>query len=470
MFKTSLLKHQQLAVRKLERLKVGALFMEMGTGKTRTYLELGMNKIMKEKAERLVILCPVSALYHTADEVRKHTHAGISVHTGCYSEPIRQVNIIGIESMSTSISALNKLSEMMKGAVCVLDESHMLKNLDAKRTKHILSVSGTASYRYISTGTPFGKGIEDLYSQFHFLSPLVLGYRNFREFKRNHLEYAGEHFGMGARGKIIDRFNTDIISSRSSPYCYEARKADCLDLPAKTYSYHTVEMTDEMWKAYQAAKLYILHGKQAFEASDVTIYRLFTALHLISSGIVPVFMRDFCLPLQNIKIPVLLEQAAAIPAAARAIVFCRYVADHDVATKALIKAGYSVYQIKGNIKPADRHKVINEFRRKGKFLVATTGTGKQSLDFSCAEYAFYISNSFDYLERAHSEDRIHRYGMVGNAHYIDILSNSGIEKKVKRSLDRKENAAKAFLDKIRHLRSLPDKKAREAINREIAEL
>ena len=50
-FKTELYEHQQEAVDKLIRLKVGALLMEMGTGKTRTALEIESRRL-DARAER----------------------------------------------------------------------------------------------------------------------------------------------------------------------------------------------------------------------------------------------------------------------------------------------------------------------------------------------------------------------------------------------------------------------------------
>ena len=58
--KTRLYEYQSKAVNKLRKLKVGALYMEQGTGKTRTALEIIKNKIDKGKAEVILWLCPCS--------------------------------------------------------------------------------------------------------------------------------------------------------------------------------------------------------------------------------------------------------------------------------------------------------------------------------------------------------------------------------------------------------------------------
>jgi hypothetical protein len=173
MFNTKLMAHQQCAIKKLSRLKAGALFMDMGTGKTRTYLELGLNKVQDMKASHLVIICPVSGMDYLAQETFKHTGKLATIHRGDYSDAKGQVNIIGTESMSSSIKAVGRLTELCRDAVVIQDESHQIKNKDAARSRRIIDAVQTSRYRYISSGTPMSNGVEDLWNQCQFLSPLI---------------------------------------------------------------------------------------------------------------------------------------------------------------------------------------------------------------------------------------------------------------------------------------------------------
>lgn len=59
--KNELLPHQKEAVEKLIKLKVGALFMEQGTGKTITTLEIARRRYESGKIEAAIWLCPCSA-------------------------------------------------------------------------------------------------------------------------------------------------------------------------------------------------------------------------------------------------------------------------------------------------------------------------------------------------------------------------------------------------------------------------
>ena len=73
----------------------------------------------------------------------------------------------------------------------VVDESSRIKRPSAKRTKIITKFSKYAKYKRIMTGTPVTKGAEDVYSQFKFLDPNILGYDSFYSFKARYCVMGG---------------------------------------------------------------------------------------------------------------------------------------------------------------------------------------------------------------------------------------------------------------------------------------
>jgi predicted helicase len=68
---TPLLPHQQTAVAKMLPTRAGALFMDIGTGKSRTTIELA--KVRQEKYDLLFWFCPVSLKETIRQEWRKHS-------------------------------------------------------------------------------------------------------------------------------------------------------------------------------------------------------------------------------------------------------------------------------------------------------------------------------------------------------------------------------------------------------------
>ena len=97
-FKTQLYDHQCAAVEKLSRVKVGALYMEQGTGKTRTTLELIKMRMDVGKVDKAIWLCPCS--------VKQNLHNDIVYHCG---EMPDNIIICGIETLSTSVKWISRL-------------------------------------------------------------------------------------------------------------------------------------------------------------------------------------------------------------------------------------------------------------------------------------------------------------------------------------------------------------------------
>ena len=121
----TLLNNQSEAINKLQRLKVGALFMEPGTGKTRTAVEL----VKSVESDYVLWLTPFQTKDNLRDELAKWDMIDVSIH--------------GIESLSSSDILFLNLTTQLKSAerpFIVVDESLKIKNWDAKRTKRILDL------------------------------------------------------------------------------------------------------------------------------------------------------------------------------------------------------------------------------------------------------------------------------------------------------------------------------------------
>ena len=124
--------NQELAFEKLSRLKVGALFMEMGTGKTKVALDLIASKM--HKVDYVLWICPCS-LKAEIEAERMKWH------------PELTLDIVGCESIGSSDRIyLETLRKLESGkAFIVVDESLKIKNRHAKRTERIIKMGEQAS-------------------------------------------------------------------------------------------------------------------------------------------------------------------------------------------------------------------------------------------------------------------------------------------------------------------------------------
>ena len=208
--KTNLLPHQVNAINKVLPTRIGALFMDMGTGKSRSAIELAYRRA--ERIDKVIWFCPVSLKETVRQEILKHTGctpADICVFNGKTAEhnlPKTLWYVVGIESMSSStrvVLAVRKL--ITTRTMAILDESSYIKGHNSMRTLRITELCKPARYRLILTGTPLSQGVVDLFAQMRFLSPKILGYESFYSFAANHLEYSEKFPGM-----IVRAHNTEI--------------------------------------------------------------------------------------------------------------------------------------------------------------------------------------------------------------------------------------------------------------------
>lgn len=456
---TELMRHQTAAIEKVRQICVGGLFMEMGTGKTRTAIELV--KIRAAKIDHVIWYCPVALKETIRREILKHTDCQADdIHvfddkTSMGDIPAASWYIIGIESMSSSARVIATANNLTADkTMVILDESSYIKGHNALRTQRITFISERAKYRLILTGTPLSQGIIDLYSQMKFLSPKILGYSSFYSFQANHLEYSEKFPGM-----IVRAHNIPYIAAKLQPYVYQITKAECLDLPSKSYERRWIWMTSAQREWYATAKEEILfemlNDKEEF--SSIAIYRLFTALQSIVSGF---WNRKG----KRIEIPchrqmALMETINEIPSSAKVVIFAKY--QYDIKT---IKASLTeVYgqecfaEFHGGLSEKQKESELQKFRKDARFFLATQSSGGHGLTLNEAHYVIFYNNGFKYSERLQAEDRCHRIGQENKVTYIDIICDSSIDNRIHKALSRKGNAVSAFKEEVDRIK---DKKTK----------
>ena len=453
---TSLMPHQQAAVDKLSRLRVGALYMDMGTGKTRTALELALRRIGEGKADTILWLCPVGVRSTIAAEVAKHASdvPWELARPRCRPGPSTVV-IAGIESLSGSISLNARLLELVQERRCflVVDESNLVKSPRADRTLAVWRLAERCPYRVVLNGTPLSNNIADLFSQWYLLDWRILGYTSFYSFAANHLEYDPER-----PGRIIRAHRVDYLVRKMAPYLYQVRKSDCLSLPPKSYSWRTCSMSWEQACEYERAKDAILMEPDAYDLSpSIAIYKLFTALQRVVSGLSHTGAPLWEGPEGNPRIQALLETVAGIPDDAKVLVWCKYT--HEIeSVRVALRTHHGpecVAEVWGGIPQRRRADELESFQGPARFLVANRECAAYGLNLQHCHYAVYYSNTFAWASRSQSEDRLHRQGQTHNVHIIDVVCEGSIDERIQRCLSRKERLVESFRREIasqRHTR------------------
>lgn len=419
--KNELLPHQKAAVEKLIKLKVGALFAEQGTGKTITTLEIARRRIETNKIQHIVWLCPCSAKQNIKREIVKQAPP----------ELCKCVTICGIETLSTSIRAITYLLDLAKKSVTflVVDESLLIKNPKAYRTKNILQIAENCKYRIILNGTPVSRNEADLFSQFYLLDWRILGYKSYWSFSANHLEFDNY-------GKLRRVLNKDALTDKISPYTYQITKDECMELPNKQYKTYYFDLTSDQSKEYDRVAERLMY--EIDEWKPETIYRLFSGLQAVVSGKRLIFKENhfrteemFKEPRDNPRIQLLLDYLDG----EKTIIFCHYESEISQLCKILPDS----VRFDGTIPLKRRDTGIREFYKNKKYLIANKTCAGYSLNLQFCHRIIYLSNDWDLGTRLQSEDRVYRYGQKDDVEIIDLCADNTIDENIIGCLRKKEN-------------------------------
>lgn len=216
-----LLPKQKQAYKKHLSNKVGALFMKMGTGKTRVALELA-NAV--PDVDLIVWIGPLSSI-KPLDEKTPSIIDEVNKWGGFNA---KEVTYVGVESIGQSdrtyLQLYKKIATSWRCFI-IVDESIKIKNIDAKRTKRLLELSKMVEYKLILNGEPITRDLLDIWAQFEFLDPEILR-MGYAEFKNTFCKYTTITKRFGGYKQYTKEFitgyeNIDYLYSLIGEYVYE---------------------------------------------------------------------------------------------------------------------------------------------------------------------------------------------------------------------------------------------------------
>lgn len=378
---------QKAAFEKLSRLKVGALFMEMGTGKTKVALDLIASK--QQRVDYILWICPFS-VKHEIEAERKKWHDDL------------HVDIIGCESIGSSDRIFLEILLKVEGrrAFIVVDESLKIKNRNAKRTARILKLGELAEYKLILNGTPLSKNVLDLWTQMQFLSPKILQ-MTYNEFKNTYCEY---YVRGWLRGLVKKQHNVEHLIAKIEPYIFDTD----LELGKKKHYF------DYFYKMSNREEYKTLKEKHL----QAPVFDFL--------AITQVLQQHYCKSREKAEIIEYLTSEIND----RVIVFVKFLSS--------IPAGAAA--ITGEMSETERTEVIQDFRDgKIKVLYITYGCGAFGLNLQFCKNMIFADHTFDYAQRIQAEARIFRKGQTDDVNYYNLWCDCGLERLIKGSLDKKTN-------------------------------
>jgi len=473
--KTKPYKHQAECLRISAEKKEFAILMEQGLGKSKVAIDTAEILFKKKRISGMLVVAPNGVHTNWAiDEITTHLDARYVVNEYSASRKDTKksktsidrlfrfdglkVLCMNVESLSTSGYAFDLSKRFLEKfpSLMVVDESSRIKTPSASRTKRVITLGRRAEYRRICTGTPVTQSPFDLYSQFAFLDPMILGFFSFYAFKH--------HYGIWEKKimqkadkkwdyeNLVKYVNLDHLSNKIRDHSYRRTKKECLDLPDKIRKKIYVEMTavqKNLLKEMTDEGLLRFSGFE--ELTPLQITRLLRCQQIVG-GFLPSYSgpgeRDegkvVELP-ENPKMNVLAELIADHPG--KMVIWARFKPEiHRIVDMLKMTFGHeTVVEIHGDVK--DKHANADAFQKKRnvRFVVGQQQSGI-GLNLFEAETVVYYSNPFSYEQRYQSEDRCHRIGLKHPVLYIDLVARDTVDERVIDVLLKAEKIADAILD------------------------
>lgn len=481
--KTVPFEHQLIALIRSENAVNYALFMEQGTGKTKVAIDTAAHLYKRHEITALIVIAPSGVdINWKENEIPAHMsenvaykillHRSSRAKTGASMREREiffrftglKILVMMPEALMTDIGAGIAESVLYNHrTLMIVDESgKLLKNHKAQRTKTLIKYGKMAAYRRILTGTPITKSPLDLYAQFYFLAPDLLGFTNYYSFRNYFAETTIGYGGSRNFITVTGYKNTDRLIELAEPHSFRVLKKDCLDLPPKVYEKVYYELGTEQRKLYDDLRkndaafpglpesendLFELLAASKDAIFTDNILKKLLRLQQIVGGNVPLesgnTYRLFDDPLKNPRIKMLLEIVEE--ASDKIIIWSRFCAEIKELKKLFGDIAATYY---GEMSADEREQSMREFRtvKKCRFLLANPSMG-YGWTMNEATTVIYYSNDFNLEHRLQSEDRCHRAGQKNRVTYFDLIAENTIDQHILQNLQKKMEYSK-LLDNL----------------------
>jgi superfamily II DNA or RNA helicase len=455
-FTITLRPYQQHGVEWLQHLRAngmgGFLADDMGLGKTAQTIA---HITVEHEAGRLdrpaLVVVPTSLVANWTAELAKFApHLSVVVLHGLDRHERRE-QLGGTHVVVTTYTVLTRDIEDMKRLpwhIVVLDETQAIKSPDAKATRAVCQLD--TRHRLCLSGTPIENNLDDLWSQFAFLMPGLLGDRKgFAKRFRAPIEKKGDET---RRLQLVRRIRPFIMRRTKSEVATE--------LPPKHTVLRRITLAPDQRELYETirATLYDKVREQVAERS-LAQSRIVVLDALLK-------LRQACCDPRLVKLPSarLVETSSKlddllamigemIPEGRRILLFSQFTSMLDLIKPRLVADGIAFTELRGDTR--DRGEKVREFE-SGEvplFLISLKAGGR-GLNLTSADTVIHYDPWWNPAVEDQASDRAHRIGQTRSVFVYKMIAADTVEERILELQQRKAELANIAFDEAGELADL----------------
>lgn len=440
--------HQTEAARFIYKVERALLAHEMGTGKTQCVLHFIGCMLWAKKINRALIICKLRGLAVWEDEIRQCMPDPITYSVfrpGPISTTWAKSDLVitNYDYARTHFEDLKKL----QADVVVFDESHRIKNPNARQSRLAHKLGKLCRYAVAMTGTPIGNRPHDIWSQFRFLKPDLLE-EKFADFKDRYTIFKG--FG----GHEIHRYrDLDRLGKILAPYTSVQKKTIAV---GKVFIEVPIDMPLEAKKRYREmdTDLITYVNSETAISAPIVLAKL-AKLSQISGGFLKDTETEQIYPLHTAKFEALKELTDSLleQGEKRVVVYARFIYELEQ-IKALLAPDWVTFSIRGGVTVTEQKLAESLFKESGGAMICQIASGSESINLQSCHYTIYYSMDYSMINFQQSQDRTHREGQKsGQCFYYVLLCRGTRDRQIYNILRNKREMAQSMIEMIRKERT-----------------
>jgi SNF2 family DNA or RNA helicase len=456
--------HQKIGIELGKKNPDCALLFEMGTGKTRTALEILRARMNEnKKILRTLIVGPSAVVYNWRDEIKKYTGIPLEkvfVLQGSIAERLQMVKVLPKDSIFITNYEAFANSKFVDAFLffppefLILDESHRVKGPSAIRTKALFKLSDkmgnlSVKYRMLLTGTPVLNNEMDLFAQYRILDGGKRLGKNFFEFRARYFEDKNKFMPKHSHFPkwVTKQTSKDVLKKLISEISMHAAKDECLDLPPLVRSTVSIDMGAEQKKAYNDMKNEFLAVCKSGVAVATLAITKALRMQQILSGFLKLEDGTIHRFNTNPRAAALEELLEDITPKNKVIVWSIFHEDHEVVRNICKKLKIGYAELTGEVK--DKQSQINLFQNDDsvRVMVASQAAGGTGVNLTAANYMVYYSRGYSLEHDMQSEARAYRGGSERHTSItrIDLVNEGTLDVAVLKALQGKKDLSQDIL-------------------------
>mgnify|MGYP001579175270 CR=1 FL=1 len=428
-----------------------ACYLQMGLGKTKVVIDLAEILFQLSAIKKVLVIMPLSIVSAWEEELQKHSSISMwRSLLGPVQQRLEELATLQHQSNSKlkiafiNVDGIGIIKEQLRQQqfdMVVVDESSMIKNRTAQRTKLIIELFSSAPYKIIMSGNPIPKSPVEIFSQYAFVEPGVFG--------TNYFQFENRFFLTDYFRKVIGFKNQQEYQKAFHSIAFRKTKKECLDLPAKIFEKEHIPMAAEQERVYRIMWQDAVASYQDGTCVAPVVITKMLRCSQIAGGIFPADDGRRILLQPNPKLQRLLELSEEVPTQGQFVVWAHFTAEIEMIKKALDKEGITCTTFYGATTYAERVAAAEVFKKgQVRAFIAHPATGGFGINFLArCEHVFYYSHNYSAEQYQQSQDRTNRMGSVSSCVYVHLLMKSTIDEMVLRVLEANGDFAQSILDR-----------------------